>query len=35
MEAEEHSVHDVLIEGIVVDDDLMERYLEDEKISIA
>ena len=35
MEAEEHSVHDALIEGIVVgDDDLMERYLEDEKISI-
>jgi elongation factor G len=35
MEAEEHSVHDALIEGIVVgDDDLMERYLEDEPISI-
>jgi elongation factor G len=33
MEAEEHSVHDALIEGIVVaDDDLMERYLADEKI---
>jgi elongation factor G len=33
MEAEEHSVHDALIEGIVVaDDDLMERYLGDEKI---
>ena len=35
MEAEEHSVHDALIEGIVVgDDDLMERYLDDEKIEI-
>jgi elongation factor G len=33
MEAEEHSVHDALVEGIVVaDDDLMERYLSDEKI---
>ncbi|MDQ1519446.1 MAG: elongation factor [Actinomycetota bacterium] len=33
MEAEEHSVHDALIEGIVIaDDDLMERYLADEKI---
>ncbi len=33
MEAEEHSVHDALVEGIVVaDDDLMERYLADEKI---
>jgi elongation factor G len=33
MEAEEHSVHDALIEGIVVaDDDLTERYLNDEKI---
>jgi elongation factor G len=33
MEAEEHSVHDALVEGIVVaDDDLMERYLGDEKI---
>jgi elongation factor G len=31
--AEEHSVHDALVEGIVVaDDDLMERYLADEKI---
>jgi elongation factor G len=36
MEAEEHSVHDALVEGIVVsDDDLMERYLGDEKIDIA
>jgi elongation factor G len=36
MEAEEHSVHDQLVEGIVVaDDDLMERYLGDEKIEIA
>ncbi len=34
MEAEEHSVHDALVEGIVVgDDDLMERYLSDEKIA--
>jgi elongation factor G len=33
MEAEEHSVHDALIEGIVVaDDDLTERYLADETI---
>ncbi len=33
MEAEEHSVHDALIEGIVVaDDDLTERYLADEPI---
>ncbi len=33
MEAEEHSVHDSLIEGIVVaDDDLTERYLSDETI---
>lgn len=33
MEAEEHSVHDSLIEGIVVaDDDLMERYLADEPL---
>jgi elongation factor G len=33
MAAEEHSVHDALVEGIVVaDDDLMERYLGDEKI---
>jgi elongation factor G len=31
--AQEHSVHDALIEGIVVaDDDLMERYLADETI---
>jgi elongation factor G len=34
MEAEEHSVHDALVEGIVVaDDELMERYLNEEKIS--
>ena len=33
MEYEEHSVHDALIEGIVIgDDDLMERYLNDETI---
>jgi elongation factor G len=33
MAAEEHSVHDALVEGIVVaDDDLMERYLADERI---
>ena len=33
MEYEEHSVHDALIEGIVIgDDDLMERYLGDEAI---
>ena len=33
MATEEHSVHDALVEGIVVaDDDLMERYLADEKI---
>ena len=33
METEEHAVHDALVEGIVVaDDDLMERYLGDEKI---
>jgi elongation factor G len=33
MESEEHAVHDALVEGIVVgDDDLMERYLGDEKI---
>ena len=33
MEPEEHSVHDALVEGIVVgDDDLMERYLSDETI---
>ena len=31
MEAQEHAVHEALIEGIVVaDDDLMERYLEGE-----
>ncbi len=35
MESEEHEVHDALVEGIVVgDDDLMERYLGDEKIEI-
>jgi elongation factor G len=35
MEGEEHSVHDALVEGIVVaDDDLMERYLEDETIEV-
>ncbi len=35
MAAEEHSVHDALIEGIVVaDDDLTERYLADEKIEL-
>jgi elongation factor G len=33
METQEHSVHDALVEGIVVaDDDLMERYLADETI---
>ena len=33
MEYEEHSVHDAIIEGIVIgDDDLMERYLADEPI---
>jgi len=33
MAAEEHSVHDSLVEGIVVaDDDLMERYLADDPI---
>src|SRR5207302_4497977 len=33
MQAEEHAVHDALVEGIVVgDDDLMERYLGDEHI---
>jgi elongation factor G len=32
---EEHTVHDALVEGIVVaDDDLMERYLGDETISV-
>lgn len=36
MEAEEHAVHDALVEGIVVaDDDLMERYLADEEIEVA
>jgi elongation factor G len=35
MAPEEHSVHDALVEGIVVaDDDLMERYLADEKLSV-
>src|SRR5436305_426900 len=35
MEGEEHTVHDALIEGIVVaDDDLMERYLADESIDV-
>ncbi|MGH8986268.1 MAG: elongation factor G, partial [Acidimicrobiia bacterium] len=35
MASEEHAVHDALVEGIVVaDDDLMERYLEDEKLEI-
>src|SRR5436305_2146497 len=35
MEGEEHTVHDALIEGIVVaDDDLMERYLDDESIEV-
>jgi elongation factor G len=34
MEMEEHSIHDALIEGIVVgDDDLMERYLADAAIA--
>ena len=33
MESEEHAVHDALVEGIVIgDDDLMERYLNDEQI---
>jgi len=32
---EEHAVHDALIEGIVVaDDDLTQRYLDDEKIAV-
>ena len=32
---EEHAIHDALIEGIVIgDDNLMERYLNDEKIAI-
>jgi len=36
MATEEHEVHDALIEGIVVaDDDLMERYLADEQLSVA
>ena len=36
MEMEEHAVHDALVEGIVIgDDDLMERYLNDEKLEIA
>jgi elongation factor G len=36
MQAEEHSVHDALVEGIVVaDDELMERYLGDERIETA
>ncbi|HYV60397.1 MAG TPA: elongation factor G [Acidimicrobiia bacterium] len=35
MKGEEHSVHDALVEGIVVaDDDLMERYLADESIEV-
>ena len=35
MAVTEHSVHDALVEGIVVaDDDLMERYLADEAIDI-
>jgi elongation factor G len=35
LEHREHSVHDALVEGIVVgDDDLMERYLADEVIDI-
>ncbi len=35
METEEHAVHDALVEGIVIgDDDLMERYLNDEKLEI-
>ena len=35
MEVEEHAVHDALVEGIVVaDDDLMERYLADERIEV-
>ena len=36
MEGEEHSIHDALVEGIVIgDDDMMERYLGDEKIEIS
>jgi elongation factor G len=35
MQGEEHTVHDALVEGIVVaDDDLMERYLADESIEV-
>ncbi|HEY6316525.1 MAG TPA: elongation factor G [Acidimicrobiia bacterium] len=35
MATEEHTVHDALVEGIVVaDDDLMERYLGDETIAV-
>ena len=35
MAGEEHTVHDALVEGIVVaDDDLMERYLADETIEV-
>jgi elongation factor G len=35
MAAEEHAVHDALVEGIVVaDDDLTERYLNDEPIEV-
>ena len=35
MEHEEHEVHDALVEGIVVADDaLMERYLDDDTISV-
>jgi elongation factor G len=36
MEAEEHAVHDALVEGIVVADDaLMERYLMEETLALA
>jgi elongation factor G len=36
MADEEHSVHDALVEGIVVADDaLMERYLADERIDVS
>ena len=36
MEGEEHAIHDALVEGIVIgDDDMMERYLGDEKIEIS
>lgn len=35
MASEEHAVHNSLVEGIVVaDDDLMERYLEDETLEV-